>query len=266
MEAHALIDEPQMSTAAVEIDDAAAKAMPESLVRIQRLQSVGRAALGVAHDLGNWLTVINANATALERGVGDENEMLTTIREAANLATALTRQLIDFARDRDVARYFVSINDIVRGAERVLACMLGTDVTLKLELGDAGVVLANPTQIEQVIMNLALNASDAMERGGEVLIETRTVLCPSISRGGSCTAITVHDQGHGMDESTVHRAFEPFFTTKGNRGSGLGLAVVRRIVHDCDGKLDVVSVPGKGTSISVYLPNTRPLDEPHGSR
>jgi CheY-like chemotaxis protein len=220
----------------------------------------------MAHDLNNILTVIlGYTEMLLRRSVPEPQrvEALQQIRQAGERATTLTRQLLDFSRKAAPVPRVLDLNVVVRELMKMLHRLIGEDVCLRTAL-DAGVrrVLADPGQIEQVLMNLAINARDAMPHGGTLSIETgnadldeQHVRRHPDARPGPHVCLSVRDTGCGMSEAVRQRIFEPFFTTKGpDKGTGLGLATVRDIVRQHGGHVAVSSQPGRGTTFAVYLP------------
>ena len=225
----------------------------------QKMEAVGRLAGGVAHDFNNLLTVIGSNAemgAALVREGRLPLEEFTEISHAVDRAASLTRQLLAFSRRQVLAPSSLLLNEVVEEAERMLRRVIGDDVVLDTLLDeDVGAVVADRGQLEQVLMNLVVNARDAMPDGGRVLITTARS-----DDGG--VSLAVSDTGTGMDEQTLAHAFEPFFTTKEpGKGTGLGLSTVYGIVRQSGGDVSIRSVPGAGTTITVRLPSPA-LDAP----
>lgn len=237
----------------------------------QKMEAVGRLAGGVAHDFNNLLTVIMSYADMLLEGLSPQDprgEDLGEIRKAAVTAASLTRQLLSFSRQQVIAPRPVNLNDIVATSEKLLKRLIGEDIELVTILtNETIVVMIDPGQLEQVIMNLAVNARDAMLPGGKLLLETSSAMMDAeFARGhwpanpGHFALLTVTDTGTGMDEATQARIFEPFFTTKEiGKGTGLGLATVYGIVKQSNGFIWVYSEPGLGTTFKIYLPL---VDEP----
>jgi two-component system cell cycle sensor histidine kinase/response regulator CckA len=232
----------------------------------QKMESVGRLAGGIAHDFNNLLTVINGLAGLVLSSLPDDDlrrQDLEGILQAGTSATALTRQLLAFSRRQVLERRVLNLNAVIADIEGMLRRLVGEDVTLVVAPAlDLASVRADRGQIEQVLMNLAVNARDAMPNGGTLTIETRDVEVDERSvathrrmRRGPHVMLAMRDTGIGMDDATRERIFEPFFTTKGpGRGTGLGLSTVYGIVEQTDGSIWVHSEPGRGTTFSIYLP------------
>jgi len=236
------------------------------LRQAQKMESVGMLAGGVAHDFNNLLTIISGYSQLIINSLkpGDPNHYSAEqILKAGERAATLTQQLLTFSRPQVLQPKVLDLNKLVTGLSTMLRRLIGEDVDLQLVLRpDLGMVSADPGQIEQVLMNLVVNARDAMPHGGTLTIETANVeLGEAYSsrhlaiRPGPYAQIAVSDNGGGMDEATQARLFEPFFTTKSaGRGTGLGLSTVFSIVKQSGGNVDVYSVPNRGTSVKVYLP------------
>jgi two-component system cell cycle sensor histidine kinase/response regulator CckA len=238
--------------------------LEEQLRQAQRLESVGRLAGGIAHDFNNLLTVISGYTEVLlgERDPASTVE-LTEIAAAAHRAAILTQQLLAFSRRQVLQPRVIDVNTVVEGLMPMLTRLIGEDIDLAAGL-DAALepVLADPSQIEQVVINLAVNARDAMPNGGRLTIETSNVDLdreyverhPEASVGRHAM-VAVTDTGSGMDADTKARLFEPFFTTKPvGSGTGLGLSTVYGIVKQSGGTIWVYSEPGQGSSFKIYLP------------
>jgi signal transduction histidine kinase/CheY-like chemotaxis protein len=242
---------------------AALEKQSEALRDARRLEAVGRLAGGIAHDFNNLLTVVFAHVGFLRKEPDLAENVRTAVDDVENIAArgaALVRQLLAFSRQQRLAPRVFDLNQVVRDLQRLLAPILGAHVDLRLALGpDTLLIKADPSQIEQVIVNLVTNARDAMPRGGTLTITTSQVEVEGDAAvpAGSYVVLSVTDTGVGMDEGTRLRAFEPFFTTKEvGRGSGLGLATVYGVVEQSGGHISVESEPGAGTELKVYLPRT----------
>jgi PAS domain S-box-containing protein len=242
------------------------KRLEVELLQAQKMEAVGRLAGGVAHDFNNIMTCILGNAdlvlSELDPDV-DIREYLDEIVTAGNRAAALTRQLLAFSRRQMLQPVVLNLKKLVSDLEKMLRRLIGEDVELVTMLDPGtGCVLADPGQLEQVLMNLAVNARDAMPRGGRLIIETasRKLLQEHVSGKvtippGSYALLSVSDSGTGMDEETMANIFEPFFTTKEvGEGTGLGLSMVFGSIKQSDGYILVSSEPGRGTMFTIYLP------------
>ncbi len=246
----------------------------EELRHSQKMEAVGRLAGGVAHDFNNLLTAIIGYAeliSAREAGESTTRQHADLIRKAGEQAATLTRQLLAFSRKQMLQPKVIDLNQLVVDMERLLRRVIGERFDLQtLPDAEVGTVLADPTQVEQVILNLGVNARDAMPRGGKLIIRTANVhldkwRAPQISVSlaeGDYVELSVTDTGEGMDEETKSRIFEPFFTTKGpGKGTGLGLATVYGIVRQTGGGISVESELSKGSTFRIYLPLERaPVD------
>ena len=241
------------------------KKIEEQLQQSQKMEAVGRLAGGVAHDFNNLLGIVTACSELLRDRVDAESgEYLDNIREAAKRGAALTRQLLAFSRRQPVQTQLLDLNDRLREVSKLLRPLMGDDVEIVLlPRSTTAIVEADPGQLDQVVMNLAVNARDAMLRGGKLVVETGVFDCDeSFAREhpamhvGRYVMLAVSDTGHGMDEATRSRVFEPFFTTKETgKGTGLGLATVYAIVKQSKGHVWVYSEPGHGTTFKIYLPS-----------
>jgi two-component system cell cycle sensor histidine kinase/response regulator CckA len=240
--------------------------LQNQLASSQKMESVGRLAGGVAHDFNNLLTAILGYAEFAKSSVSVNDPIfaeLAEVEKAALRAADLTRQLLTFARRQAVQPVVLDLNSLAQGADKLLRRLIGEDIELVTLLDpDLQTVRIDPGQLEQVIVNLAINARDAMPAGGRLTIETRNVTLGA-DRGdelagsapGAYVELAVSDTGTGMDLATRNRIFEPFFTTKeAGRGTGLGLSTCYGIVHQAAGCITVRSTPGQGTRMSVYLP------------
>ena len=237
------------------------------LRQAQKMEAVGRLAGGMAHDFNNLLTVIRGYSELLLGRLGPTDDMrkdMEEVKKAADRASGLTRQLLAFSRRQFIAAKVLDLNALVSNMDGMLRRLIGEDIVeLSGELDTSlGAIKADPGQIEQVIMNLVVNARDAMPKGGRLTIETRNVTIGEEVRldavgvaPGSYVLLTVRDNGHGMDAETRSHLFEPFFTTKEKgKGTGLGLSTVYGIVKQSGGSIIVESTPGRGTTFRIYFP------------
>jgi signal transduction histidine kinase/ActR/RegA family two-component response regulator len=236
------------------------------LLQAQKMESIGRLAGGVAHDFNNMLGVILGHAEmALEQV--DPTQLLYSdlqaIRKAAHHSTELTRQLLAFARKQTISPKVLNLNEIVGGMLKMLKRLIGEDISLGwLPAGELWPVKVDPSQIDQILANLCVNARDAIAGVGKVTIETGNISFDEIYCAtrtgcvpGNYVLLAVSDDGCGMDKETLGKLFEPFFTTKEmGKGTGLGLAMVYGIVKQNNGFIDVYSEPGQGTTFRIYLP------------
>ena len=238
------------------------KQLEEQLRQSQKMEAVGQLAGGVAHDFNNLLTVITDHSVLLQQELPDEQAAakLKEIEAAAHRAATLTGQLLAFSRKQVVQPRIISVNTVVAGVEELLRRLIGDHISVLTVSGSGlGAVKVDPGQLEMVIMNLAVNARDAMPDGGRLPIETGSVnlaagKVPPLAPGTYVT-IGVAGTGHGMDSATTARIFEPFFTTKPiGKGTGLGLSTARGIAEQCGGTLTVESSLGKGTTFRMYIP------------
>jgi PAS domain S-box-containing protein len=242
------------------------KALEQQLRQSQKMEAIGRLAGGIAHDFNNLLMVISGYSEFLLERLGPDPALRGPAKEistAAERATSLTRQLLAFSRKQMLAPKVLDLNAVVTENLKMLTRLIGEDIDLVMIPGpELGAVKADPGQIEQVILNLAVNARDAMPHGGRLTIETSNVaLDEAYARlhapvqPGDYTMLAITDTGVGMDGDTQSHIFEPFFTTKGTKGTGLGLSTVYGIVKQSGGYIWVYSEPSKGTSFKIYMPH-----------
>ena len=244
----------------------------DQLRQAQKMEALGLLAGGIAHDLNNVLTAVLGFSEIRLAAMAEDDPArvdLVEIRRAGERAAALTRQLLAFSRKQVVQPKVVDVNALVRSMQSMLRRLIVESVDISLDLApDGGVVLIDPTQLEQILVNLVINAADAMPRGGRLTIETRNVTLDEHYQErhlpvtpGQYVKLGVADTGVGIDETTCQRIFEPFFTTKSaGRGTGLGLATVYGIVKQSGGDIVVRSQPGQGASFEIYLPRVTRAD------
>jgi len=233
------------------------KRLEDQLMQAQKMESIGRLAGGIAHDFNNLLTVISAG---LDLGLAPlapdhpSRPRLIEVADAAQSAAALTRHLLAFSRREIIAPKVLDLNDVIRRAEKMILRLIGEDVELQVTCAEGlPPIRFDPGQVEQILVNLAANARDAMPSGGRLKIETSSVRCPY--RDGTYTLLAVSDSGAGMTDDVRAKLFEPFFTTKGpGQGTGLGLAMVYGAVQQNGGRIEVVSEPNQGTTFKIFLP------------
>jgi PAS domain S-box-containing protein len=248
--------------------------LEEQLRQAQKMEAVGRLAGGIAHDFNNLLTAIIGYSEVLLSGLqpGDPTGAeLLAIRKAGQSAAALTRQLLAFSRKQVLDLRPTALNGLVSHMEDMLRRVIGENIVLKTRLErELWTVRADGNQLQQVLMNLAINARDAMPDGGTLTVETRNVPVdaafpprPPDCSAGPYAVLSVCDTGHGMDEDTAREIFEPFFTTKETgKGTGLGLSTVHGIVRQSGGFIEVATAPGRGAAFNVYLPRVEDPVEP----
>lgn len=242
------------------------KKLESQLLHSQKMESIGTLAGGIAHDFNNILTVIIGYGDMALNDMGGDDpmyEIMENILKASRRAAALSKDLLLFSRKQVSDKINVDLNDIVRSVEKFLRRIIGEDILCSIRLNDEKLLLfADPHQLEQVLMNLATNARDAITEGGSLSISTERIEpdgelieAQGFSSGDSYALLTVTDTGIGMNEETSRQIFDPFFTTKEiGKGTGLGLAVVYGIIKEHNGQISVASAPGKGTTFRIYLP------------
>ena len=247
--------------------------LEHQLRHAQKMDAIGQLAGGVAHDFNNIVTAIQGYATLVLSALGDDDdrrEDILEIRRAAERATGLTRQLLTFSRKQLVDVRVVSMSPVVSEIAPMLRRLVDETISIEIKPTALGAVRGDPMQLQQVLVNLVVNARDAIDGSGRIVIETEDVQvevgdgrCPPLEPG-HFVVLAVADSGCGMSAATRARIFEPFFTTKPlGRGTGLGLSTVHEIVKQSGGHLDVQSVVGSGSRFAVYLPSAqaRPADE-----
>jgi len=240
--------------------------LENELRQAQKMEAVGRLAAGVAHDFNNILTVILGNTSTQLRNPRLDKKLtssLTQVQRAAERATGLTRQLLAYSRKQIIQRRPLALNEVVEQTVAMLRRLIGEHIALDMQLApDLPPIFADPSNVEQVIMNLALNARDAMPDGGKLTLATTRVEIDKASRArnpesqlGPYICLAVKDTGYGMDAATVGRIFEPFFTTKDpGQGTGMGLATVYGVLKQHGGWIEVDTAPGRGTAIRTFFP------------
>ena len=245
----------------------------EPLLRSQKMDGIGRMAGGIAHDFNNILTAILGYSETVLMQIDESNPIwrdIHEIRSAGERAASLTRQLLTFSRRQVVETIVVDLNAVVRDVKKMLQRVLGEDLAIDMDLaGDLRYIKADPGQLEQILVNLAVNARDAMSQGGKLTIATantefdRTYAADLVLRAGRYARLVVSDTGYGMDEHTRAHLFEPFFTTKETgKGTGLGLSTVYGIVDQLGGYIVVDSQLRQGTTFTIHLPQTDECLEP----
>lgn len=260
------------------LDISTQKTLEEQLRQAQKMEAVGRLAGGIAHDFNNLLTAIIGYSDMLLERLQPSNTLRPEISEinvAGKRAAELTRQLLAFSRRQLLQPRVIELNNIISGLEKMLRRLIGEDIELTARLAESlGRIKVDPGQMEQVMMNLVVNARDAMPRGGKITIETSNVrldhtepACHGAVPAGSYVMVSIADTGTGMDAETQSHLFEPFFTTKPQgKGTGLGLSTVYGIVRQSDGHIAFTSELEKGTTFKIYFPPVKeaaqPLDRP----
>jgi PAS domain S-box-containing protein len=268
-------DEPADVLEAIAEDVTDRRVLEDQFRQAQKMEAVGRLAGGVAHDFNNLLMVISGYAEVMLAKLNLEDplhEKARSIQQASDRATTLTRQLLAFSRKQLLELKVVDVNAIVSDMERLLQPLIGENVELTTRLApDAGHTRADAGQLEQVLMNLVVNAKDAMPNGGKITVQTQNVTLDedhrrgqTFIRPGNYLMLSVSDNGTGMDKETQSRIFEPFFTTKEKgKGTGLGLSTVYGIVKQTGGYVIVQSEEGRGTTFHIYLPRVEEPAEKH---
>ena len=254
-----------VGASAIARDITAQKLAEAQLRQSQKMEAIGRLAGGVAHDFNNILGIIKACTEFLRDRIASADQLLylENIRKSIDRGTSLTRQLLTFSRTPAIQAQILDVNDRLKDISKLLHPLLGDDIEIVNVSRSSAVVVADPSQLDQIVVNLAVNARDAMPGGGKFILETGEVEFDEALAGrhrslapGKYVLLAVSDTGCGMDEATLSRIFEPFFTTKEvGKGTGLGLATVYGIVNQSGGQIVVYSEPGQGTTFKIYLPN-----------
>jgi PAS domain S-box-containing protein len=251
----------------VQTDVTQRRQFEDQISQAQKMEAIGKLAGGIAHDFNNLLTIINGYSYLLLQSIPVDSpmrEQLEEINKAGERSASLTRQLLAFSRRQVIAPVVLDLNDVVRDTEKMLRRMIGEDIEMATVLNvQLEPVKADPGQLEQLLLNLAVNARDAMPQGGKLLIKTDNVVLdeeyasshPGV-RPGRYAVLAVKDTGVGMTDEVKQHIFEPFFSTKSpGKGTGLGLSVVHGIVKQSEGHFDVESAPGAGACFKIYLPS-----------
>lgn len=270
---HMLVIEGRQGVLTVGLDVTFARRAEAQLRHAQKMEAIGQLAGGISHDFNNLLAVIQLNAESIAAELGPEHHLAEEVEDivaAAQRGARLTRQLLAFSRKQEVRRKPIDLNATVRALHGTLGGVLGENLELSLNLApDIGAIVADPGQIEQLLLDLVLNARDAMSGGGTITIETSDQVLDQQHaaqigvKPGCHVALTVTDTGCGMDRATQARVFEPFFTTKEvGKGSGLGLSNVFAIVTNSSGGVVVDSEPGQGATFQLYFPRVGDPLEP----
>ncbi len=256
-----------VGASAIARDITAQKRAEGQLHQSQKMEAIGRLAGGVAHDFNNILGIINACAEFLRDRIDpttESSQYVDNIKKSIDRGSSLTRQLLTFSRSSVIQPRILDLNERLKDVSKLLRPLMGDDVEILIvSKSPAAVVEADPGQLDQIVVNLAVNARDAMPRGGKFILETRAERFDEAfaeqhqaMAAGKYVVLAVSDTGDGMDEATVSRIFEPFFTTKEiGKGTGLGLATVYGIVKQSAGHILVYSEPGHGTTFKIYLPS-----------
>lgn len=242
------------------------KKLEEQLLQAQKMEAVGQLAGGIAHDFNNILTAVIGYGNLLNAEMSKDDPLRNYVKQilaSSERAAKLTQALLAFSRKQIINLRAINLNEIIIALEKLLSRLIGEDIELSTVLVDEDLtVMADSTQIEQVLMNLATNARDAMPDGGRLTIRTELtqfdneyIKTHGYGKPGPYALISIEDTGVGMDVKTRDRIFEPFYTTKEvGKGTGLGLAMVYGIIKQHDGYINVYSEPGKGTTVKIYLP------------
>jgi signal transduction histidine kinase len=269
------VDERDAAVAALEAEKAERLKTEDMLRQSQKMEAVGQLTGGIAHDFNNLLTIVVGHLERLEQKFHDDPDVYRSVKGAMDGATrgaALTHKLLAFGRRQSLAPQRINPNDLIGGMGDLIRRAVGERISLDLRPApNAWPVEADPNQLENVLLNLAVNARDAMPNGGRLAIESRNVIDPKTDDNetlkGYYTLLTVEDTGNGMTPDVIEHAFEPFFTTKNvGEGTGLGLSQVYGFVMQSQGHVEIASAPGKGTTILIFLPRAMPLPAPEPVR
>jgi PAS domain S-box-containing protein len=248
------------------------KNLEEQILHSRKVDSIGRLAGGVAHDFNNKLTVILGYSQLSLMMITEENELwnnLIEIEKAAQLSQDITRQLLSFSRQEMVSPIVINLNLLISGSEKAISRIIGEDVTIFINLEEnLWNVMIDPSQVDQILMNLSANARDAMPEGGKISISTSNIQLDDefcrrhpTARQGEYVHLSFRDTGLGIDPVLLHKIFDPYFTTKDiGKGTGLGLATIHGIVSQNDGFISVASEPHTGTTFDIYFPRTELID------
>jgi signal transduction histidine kinase len=249
----------------IESDETDRRRAAQRLHQAEKLQALGTLAGGIAHDFNNLLAAILGNLELAERSLDKPDRLarfLSNARSAAGRGSAITRRLLSFSRQRDLAAETFHPDDAVRDLEELVARTMAGRVSLSLDLNADGAIHADPGQFELAVVNLCINARDAMANGGEIVISSsRMPAPPELRFGGDCIRVAVRDNGSGIPEHLRDRVFEPFFTTKPHgEGTGLGLPMVRAMVEASGGAVTIDSRVGEGTTVTLWFPRVEPVE------
>src|SRR5689334_20266660 len=231
-----------------------------ALIQAQRMEAFGQLTGGVAHDFNNLLTIVLGNLERLEPALAgkEERDQLQRAADAAQMGARLTGRLLSFARRRPLAPSVLNVNDLVLGIAELLKRSLGEQITLTTVLaGNLWPTKADASEVENAVLNLAINARDAMPEGGKLVIETANATGAAPATPGDFVRISVSDTGVGMSPEILQRAFEPFFSTKEGRGTGLGLSTIYGFAKQSGGYVTIESEAGSGTTVNLFLPRER---------
>ena len=265
------VNERNAALAALQAEKAERLKTEDMLRQAQKMEAVGQLTGGIAHDFNNLMTIVIGNLERLEHKFRDDPVVARSVKGAmagAERGAALTQKLLAFGRRQPLAPQRINTNELIHNVADLVRRAVGDDIAVELELADGlWPIEVDANQLENVLLNLAVNARDAMPQGGRLTIQTRNVTDPLIAEttqaSGPYAMLTVSDNGAGMTADVLARVFEPFFTTKPvGEGSGLGLSQVYGFVKQSNGYVDIVSTPGTGTTVRIYLPRAKPQIEP----